>query len=165
VRNWPATIVEDSSPHNDAFAEWFTRMLPSEIAIRFSDVVMPKHGAGYLGKSMGQNDQRFAWGAQNRCAIRRVQRHRLAVWFVKPVGSDFDHFLHPSVLTLLNEYLLHHLQPSAGRFKSANSAQKEVYVSFRETLCRRARTCDVRMMKLERVLTAAQLDRDPFGLG
>src|SRR5271154_5129619 len=46
VRNWPATIVEDSPLHNDAFAERFTHVLPSEIAIRFSDVVMPIHRAG-----------------------------------------------------------------------------------------------------------------------
>ena len=119
VRNWPATITEHASRHNHAFAEWFTRVLPSEIAIRFGDVIMPIHRAGCLGKSMGQNDQRFAWSAQNRCAIRRVERDRLAVWVVTPVGSDVDCLLHPSVFVLLNHTLLHHAQSSVGRFKSA----------------------------------------------
>jgi hypothetical protein len=99
VGNRVSPIVQHVAGQHDALSQGLARVLPSEIAVRFSDIVMPIHRTSNLGKSVRQNNQRLAWCSPNRCAIRRMQRCGLAVRIMPPVHSNSSHFVWHGVLT------------------------------------------------------------------
>src|ERR1700730_540166 len=99
VGNRASPIVQHVAGQNDAFSQRLARVLPSEIAVGFCDIVMPIHRTSNLGKSVRQNNQRLAWCSPNRCAVRRMQRCGLAVRIMPPVRNISSHFLWHGVLT------------------------------------------------------------------
>jgi hypothetical protein len=91
MRNRPPVLIQDSSAHDDSFAERLARMLPRQIRSLRVDAFFPYRRAGYLRQRVGHVHQWFRGRAFDRGYVRRVQVIRLRTWVRPPVTRYICH--------------------------------------------------------------------------
>src|ERR1700730_5064763 len=61
-RNAAPFFIQYAPAHDDAFADGFTAVLPRQVIVVLADVAMAESGAGELGQSVRQQNQRLLGG-------------------------------------------------------------------------------------------------------
>ena len=91
VRQRPAVGVHDPAEDDDPLSQRLPVMLPGQIVVHGSDLLMPVHGAGDLRQRMGQRYQRTLGRPQRRGAVLRMEVGRLLHGFIAFVSGVLVH--------------------------------------------------------------------------
>ena len=91
VRQRPAVGVHDPAEDDDPLSQRLPVMLPGQIVVHGSDLLMPVHRAGDLRQRVGQRQQRARGRPQHRRAILRMEVGRLLHGLVAFVSGVLVH--------------------------------------------------------------------------